>query len=203
MSRKFAIAIVAAAALGVAALVPTAASARGGFGGGHGMSSHGGGHSIGHSSFSRGSSFRSFHRPSHVGRVSHPHRIGGHHPHRPGHHAHHRPHHPHHAHHHHHHHKKWWAWCHRHHHHHHHLHRWCGYFGYPVIDVAVDATVETTPVASTPVTTAPVAKDACTCLTKSYLPDGSVLFKDVCTKEMAMATPEELKAQAEGAPVAK
>ena len=71
-----------------------------------------------------------------------------------------------------------------------------------MVDVAVDATVETTPVASTPVTT-PVAKDACTCLTKTYLPDGSVVFKDVCTKEMAMATPEELKAQAEGAPPAK
>src|SRR5262249_58155101 len=113
--------------------------------------------------------------------------------------------HPHHAHHHHHHHHKWWSWCHR--HHHHHLHRWCGIW-FPGVDFAVDATVETTPVAATPVATTPVAtvpvaKDACTCLTKTYLPDGSVLFKDVCTKEMAMATPEELKAQAEGAPVPK
>jgi hypothetical protein len=38
----------------------------------------------------------------------------------------------------------------------------------------------------------------CTCLTKRYLQDGSVLFKDLCTKEEAMATPEELRAQAQG-----
>jgi hypothetical protein len=50
---------------------------------------------------------------------------------------------------------------------------------------------------SAPVTTAPTAP--CTCLTKNYLEDGSVLFKDVCTKEAAMATPDELKAQMQGA----
>jgi hypothetical protein len=50
---------------------------------------------------------------------------------------------------------------------------------------------------SAPVTTAPTAP--CTCLTKNYLADGSVLFKDVCTKEAAMATPDELKAQMQGA----
>jgi hypothetical protein len=44
------------------------------------------------------------------------------------------------------------------------------------------------------VPTAPAA--ACTCLTKTYLQDGSVLFKDVCTSEAAIATP--LKAQAQG-----
>jgi hypothetical protein len=27
----------------------------------------------------------------------------------------------------------------------------------------------------------------CTCLTKQYLPDGSVLFKDLCTQEQALA----------------
>jgi hypothetical protein len=169
------------------------------------MSFHGGGHSIGHSS-GRTFSRPSFHRPSHVGRVHQPHRIG----HRPTPHrpiaGHHRPDRHHHAHnHHHHHHHKWWAWCH--HHHHHHFHRWCGIW-FPGVDftVAVDGSVETTPVATTPAATpvaTPVAKDACTCLTKTYLPDGSVLFKDVCTKEMAMATAEELKAQAEGAPPAK
>jgi hypothetical protein len=52
-----------------------------------------------------------------------------------------------------------------------------------------------TPVA--PVTTVPTAP--CTCLTKSYLTDGSVLFKDVCTKEAAVASPDELKAQMQGA----
>ena len=29
----------------------------------------------------------------------------------------------------------------------------------------------------------------CTCLTKEYLEDGSVLFKDTCTKEMAQNPP--------------
>ena len=36
-------------------------------------------------------------------------------------------------------------------------------------------------------------------LIKQYLDDGSVLFKDICTKEAALATPEELRAQAQGA----
>jgi hypothetical protein len=31
----------------------------------------------------------------------------------------------------------------------------------------------------------PIAR--CTCLTKQYLPDGSVLFKDLCTEEKALA----------------
>ena len=38
----------------------------------------------------------------------------------------------------------------------------------------------------------------CNCLTKTYLQDGSVMFKDLCTKEEAMATPDELRAQAQG-----
>ena len=46
---------------------------------------------------------------------------------------------------------------------------------------------------------APVAAEPCNCLTKQYLDDGSVLFKDICTKEAATATPDELKAQAQGA----
>jgi hypothetical protein len=50
---------------------------------------------------------------------------------------------------------------------------------------------------STPVTTVPTGP--CNCLTKKYLEDGSVLFKDVCTKEAAMATPDELRAQMQGA----
>jgi hypothetical protein len=44
------------------------------------------------------------------------------------------------------------------------------------------------------VTTAP-----CNCLTKQYLGDGSVLFQDICTRETAMATPDELRAQAQAA----
>jgi hypothetical protein len=50
---------------------------------------------------------------------------------------------------------------------------------------------------------APVAKPkaaapAGDCLHKKYLDDGSVVFWDSCAKEEAIATPEELKAQAKG-----
>jgi hypothetical protein len=50
-------------------------------------------------------------------------------------------------------------------------------------------------VISTPVVTVPSTPAPCTCLTKSYLQDGSVLFKDNCTKEAAVATPDQLRAQ--------
>lgn len=40
------------------------------------------------------------------------------------------------------------------------------------------------------------ASAPCNCLNKKYLDDGSVVFWDACTKEEALATPEELKAQA-------
>jgi len=53
-------------------------------------------------------------------------------------------------------------------------------------------------------TNAPAVVTApCNCLTKQYLSDGSVLFKDLCTKEAAMATPDELKAQAQAAPTVR
>jgi hypothetical protein len=59
--------------------------------------------------------------------------------------------------------------------------------------------VADTTVAAPAATTAP-----CNCLTKQYLPDGSVMFQDLCTKEAALATPAELKAQADGiAPTAQ
>ncbi len=48
-------------------------------------------------------------------------------------------------------------------------------------------------------TSTPAVSANCNCLTKEYLEDGSVVFKDLCTKEAAMATPAELKAQAQGA----
>ncbi len=58
------------------------------------------------------------------------------------------------------------------------------------------------PVVATTTVSAPVVvqktESTCNCLTKEYLPDGGVLFKDLCTKEEAMATPDELKAQAQG-----
>ena len=43
------------------------------------------------------------------------------------------------------------------------------------------------------------AEAPCTCLTKEYLEDGSVLFKDVCTKEAAILTIEEMRNKARGA----
>jgi hypothetical protein len=68
-------------------------------------------------------------------------------------------------------------------------HYWWHHNHYPLVIVGSAPTA-----ASTPVATAP-----CTCLTKNYLTDGSVLFKDVCTKEAAVASPDELKAQMQGA----
>jgi hypothetical protein len=45
------------------------------------------------------------------------------------------------------------------------------------------------------VTAAPAGN--CNCLIKQYLDNGSVLFTDLCTKEAAVATPDELQAQAQ------
>ena len=77
--------------------------------------------------------------------------------------------------------------------HHHHHHWWFWYARYRQYHVAPVQTVTTV--------TAPVVQKVvgnnCNCLTKEYLQDGSVLFKDLCTKEAAMATPDELKAQAQ------
>jgi hypothetical protein len=39
------------------------------------------------------------------------------------------------------------------------------------------------------------AAEPCNCLTKQSLPDGSVLFQDICTKESAIATPATLGAR--------
>jgi hypothetical protein len=75
---------------------------------------------------------------------------------------------------------------------HHHDHPWWITFHHP--HWGIDATLVTAPVDTAATPTAP-----CNCLTKQYLDDGSVLFQDICTKEAALATPEELKAQAQGA----
>jgi hypothetical protein len=75
----------------------------------------------------------------------------------------------------------WWWW-------HHHEHPWFVEHGYPV-DVPVGTVSGPAPVS------APAADAPCTCLTKTYLNDGSVLFKDVCTKEAAVATPNQAQAQ--------
>jgi hypothetical protein len=37
---------------------------------------------------------------------------------------------------------------------------------------------------------------SCNCLTKQYQADGSVIFRDLCTHEAAMATQADLQAQA-------
>jgi hypothetical protein len=76
-----------------------------------------------------------------------------------------------------------------------------GYHGYgwhyrPAVVVAgapeavIPAPVQAAPVAATPVSAAP-----CSCLTKQSLPDGGVLFQDICTKESAIATPAEAAAR--------
>jgi hypothetical protein len=84
----------------------------------------------------------------------------------------------------------------------HHPHWWVD--GYPVvIDGPVD-TVVAAPVVADPVVRNTVVNQVataqpgpCNCLTKQYLDDGSVLFSDICTREQALATPDELKAQAQ------
>jgi hypothetical protein len=47
--------------------------------------------------------------------------------------------------------------------------------------------VYTAPVAAVTTYAATPTYNRCTCLTKEYTPDGLVVFKDVCTKEMATA----------------
>jgi hypothetical protein len=48
--------------------------------------------------------------------------------------------------------------------------------------------------ASTPAT------NTCTCLTKQYTPQGAVVFKDVCTNEMAMNPPANMSPAADAGP---
>ncbi len=78
----------------------------------------------------------------------------------------------------------------------------------PVVVVAPPAVYEApVPIATaTNTATAPVYQAArpnvattntapCNCLTKQYLNDGSVLFQDLCTRETALATPDQLRTQ--------
>jgi hypothetical protein len=206
MSRNVILAATAVSALAIATLAPTSASAFGNSGG-HAMSmghSSSMGHSMsvgrpmGHSpasrNFSHTQSYRNFNRgPSYKTisrgpKVTHHDHDHDHHHHDHDHDHHHHDHdhdHDHHCHHHHcGPHIGWWWWKHHH-----------PYWVYPV---GGETEVET--VAAQPTYVAPVAKDNCNCLTKTYLDDGSVMFKDLCTKEAAVATPDELKAQAAGAP---
>jgi len=77
-----------------------------------------------------------------------------------------------------HHHKHWHRWHHR-----HHRYAWRHWHyrnGY--VSSGSAGYVAPSYAASTP------APASCNCLTKEYLPDGSVLFKDLCTKEQASAS---------------
>jgi len=49
------------------------------------------------------------------------------------------------------------------------------------------------PAVATPI--AAQAAEPCNCLTKQNLPDGSVLFQDICTKESAIASPAQVGAR--------
>jgi hypothetical protein len=69
------------------------------------------------------------------------------------------------------------------------------------VGIAPSTTTVSTAVSTGAVASVPAASANCNCLTKQYLQDGSVLFKDICTKEAALATPDELKAQAQGTPM--
>jgi hypothetical protein len=68
----------------------------------------------------------------------------------------------------------WWWW-------HHHQSPW-------IVEEPVP--MRTAPVATRTVPMAtPSVSGPCTCLTKTYLGDGSVQFQDICTKEAAIGTP--------------
>jgi hypothetical protein len=54
--------------------------------------------------------------------------------------------------------------------------------------IAVSAPAQSAP-AYAPVAAPQAAAEPCNCLTKQSLPDGSVLFQDICTKESAIAAP--------------
>ena len=75
-------------------------------------------------------------------------------------------------------------------------HNWCKwhYCGPNWVVGGGVGVVSTGVIASAPVAAAAPAP-TCTCLTKTYLQDGSVLFKDVCTTESAIA-PADQKASA-------
>jgi hypothetical protein len=83
---------------------------------------------------------------------------------------------------------------------------WRNWRGGPqiVVEGFPETTVVAAPAQSAPVrmsapapvrASAPVsqqlAAEPCNCLTKQNLPDGSVLFQDICTKESAMAAPQQ------------
>jgi hypothetical protein len=66
----------------------------------------------------------------------------------------------------------------------------------PVVVAGGDATASAMGVDAQPAPATQAVQPTCTCLTKRYLDDGSVLFQDICSKEAALATPAQLKLQA-------
>jgi hypothetical protein len=60
--------------------------------------------------------------------------------------------------------------------------------------VGVSAPVQSAPVYA-PAAAPQAAAEPCNCLTKQSLPDGSVLFQDICTKESAIASPTTVGAR--------
>ena len=73
---------------------------------------------------------------------------------------------------------------------------WQHGFGRPeiVVEGQPAAAVAVAPVAAAPVAQV-AAAEPCNCLTKQTLPDGSVLFQDICTKESAIAAPQTVGAR--------
>ena len=81
-------------------------------------------------------------------------------------------------------------------HHHHHWWWWSHWRPYWVAPTVVTGAVAAGGVSYA---TAP-ATNRCTCLTKEYTQEGAVVFKDVCTNEMAMNPPANMSPAAEMAP---
>ena len=79
--------------------------------------------------------------------------------------------------------------------------RWYGWRDRPeiVVEGVPGAVAVPVPVqavsAAVSVPAAPAAAAPCNCLTKQNLPDGSVLFQDICTKESAIAAPQTVGAR--------
>lgn len=73
---------------------------------------------------------------------------------------------------------------------HHHPHFWRYGWRRPYYVAPVIATGIATGVVAAP------TWNRCTCLTKEYTPEGAVVFKDLCTKEMAMNPPANASAAA-------
>jgi hypothetical protein len=66
----------------------------------------------------------------------------------------------------------------------------------PVVVAGGEVAASATGVDTQPAAAVQAVQPTCTCLTKRYLDDGSVLFQDICSKEAALATPAQLKLQA-------